>query len=302
MTDVTAPVEYHRTLSGDHRRIGRGILAIVLLIGGSQAFAIILTTGAALIDAAIGTPERAGFTPLTYAAGMASVALLLPWSVLIQRWLYEVPARSLSSVTSRFRWEIVGRSLVLLGPAFVIILVIQYWEPLPQTTWAHLDVVWLLAIALLLAPLQAAGEEYGFRGLIFRVAGSWSRDPRIGLILGIAVSSTLFAAIHYSTSGWLNLWYLVFAVGTALITWRTGGLETAVMMHALYNTLSFVFDAALSVDPSVATDRTEGAVTIAVLTPSIVVIAATVVVLVATRRTGPALTPGAPTPKPAETP
>ena len=31
---------------------------------------------------------------------------------------------------------------------------------------------------------------------------------------------------HFSTALWLNAWYVIFAVGTALITWRTGPART----------------------------------------------------------------------------
>lgn len=300
-TQHSHPVAYHRVLAGDRRRIARGILAIALFIGGSQLLAIALTMVAALVDARTGTDARAGFTPLTYAAGMVSVALLIPWSMAIQRWLYKVPGRSLSSVVSHLRFDLLGRAIVWIAPAFVVVLVLQYWAPLPQTEWAYADVIWLLTIALLLAPLQAAGEEYGFRGLVFRVAGSWSAGPRTGLVLGIVVSSVLFALIHFSTSGWLNLWYLLFGVCTALITWRTEGIEIAVVLHALYNTLSFVFDAALRIDPAVATDWSGEAASIAVLLPAVVVIATTLVVLLRTRRDGPAVTTGPTTTTPTAT-
>ncbi|STZ56618.1 CAAX amino terminal protease self- immunity [Mycolicibacterium tokaiense] len=290
----TEAVEFHRVLATDHRRIGRGILAIVLLIGGLQVFAVALTTGAAFLDAVSGNTARGGFTPLTYGAGMLSVALLLPWSRLIQRWLYGLPGGSLSSVTSRFRWDVLGRSLILVGPAWVIILIVQYWVPLPQTSWGYHDVIGLLVITLLIAPLQAAGEEYGFRGLIFQVAGSWSVGRRAGLVLAIAVSSVLFAAIHVSTSGWLNLWYVVFAVGTGVISWRTGGIEIAVVLHAVYNTLSFVFDAALHIDPIATTNRSGSAVGIEALLPGIVIVAVTIVVFLVTRSSGPVVTPADP--------
>jgi hypothetical protein len=59
------------------------------------------------------------YTPLTHAAAMASLALLLPWSMVIQRWLYGVPGASLHSVFSRFRF---ARALLLVGPVWVAML------------------------------------------------------------------------------------------------------------------------------------------------------------------------------------
>ncbi|WP_206022670.1 MULTISPECIES: CPBP family intramembrane glutamic endopeptidase [unclassified Salinibacterium] len=288
---IPSEVEYHRVLAGEKRRIGRGILAIVLLIGGMLVFNVLFTVAAALVNGPIEADGRAAYTPLFHAAGLASVALLIPWSMLIQRWLYGVRGASLHSVLSRFRFDIFGRALLVILPVWVAVTAALYWSPLPQASWAYADVIWFLAATLLLTPLQGAGEEYGFRGLIFRIVGGWTRRPRAGLIVGILVSSVLFAVVHFSTDPVLNLNYLIFAAGIALIVWRTGGLEIAVVLHAGFNTLNFLFDAALGIDITEAYDRSAGVGTVLTILPAAVVIVAVLVVWVRTRRTGPALTP-----------
>jgi hypothetical protein len=102
------------------------------------------------------------------------------------------------------------------------------------------------------------------------------------------VSSLLFAVVHLSADAWLNLWYLAFAIGTALVTWRTGGIEIAVVLHAMYNTLTFVLDAALRTDlTTVLSDRGEGAANAAVLIPIAVVLGTAAAGWFVTRRTGP---------------
>lgn len=294
-TNIIPPeVEYHRVLAGEKRRIGRGILAIALLIGGMLLFGVIATLAAAVVDAAIGTDGRQGYSPMAHTLGLASVALLLPWSMLIQRWLYGVKGASLHSVLSHFRFDIFGRALVVILPVWVVVTAILYWSPLPQASRSYTDVVLFLVATLLLTPLQGAGEEYGFRGLIFRIAGGWARGARAGLVVGILVSSVLFAVVHFSTDLLLNVNYLIFAVGIALITWRTGGIEIAVVLHAGFNTLGFIFDSALHVDVIAAYDRSAGVGTWTTLLPAVVVVLATVVVWLRTRRTGPARTPSLP--------
>lgn len=288
---IPPEVEYHRVLAGEKRRVGRGIFAIVLLIGGMYFFSLLFSLAAGLVDGAIGTSEPGAYTPLLHAAGMASIAVLIPWSMLLQRWLYGVKVASLHSVISRFRFDVFGRALVFIVPAWVVVTAVLYWSPLPEANWAHTDVIWFLVATLLVTPLQGAGEEYGFRGLIFRVAGGWTRRARAGLIVGILVSSGLFAVVHLSTDLVLNVNYLIFAVGIALITWRTGGIEIAVVLHAGFNTLGFLFDAALHVDVIAAYDRSAGVGTLTTLLPGVVIVLATVVVWVRTRRTGPARTP-----------
>jgi hypothetical protein len=89
-------VEYHRVLAGDRRRIGRGVLAIVLLVVGMFALNIGMSLITALIDRQMGfTPPTLGgtdHTPLFHFANLASIALLIPWSMCLQRWLYGVRA------------------------------------------------------------------------------------------------------------------------------------------------------------------------------------------------------------------
>lgn len=182
--------------------------------------------------------------------------------------------------------------MVLVGAAWIASAVVSFHlEPLQPTVWSSTDVMWLVATTLLLTPLQGAGEEYGLRGLVFRVAGSWGRGPRAALVLGVLVSSVIFAVIHLSTDPWLNLWYLVFAVSTAIVTWRTGGIEIAVVLHAGYNTIAFVVAVALRNDLGQLSDRAAGAATPATLVPCAIVAAVAALVWFRTRRSGPARTP-----------
>jgi uncharacterized protein len=296
--DVPPGVEYHRVLAGDERRVGRGILAIVLLVGGMWAAILGFSLLGHWVDGLLGTPAvaegRGPLTPALHAFGMIGNALLLPWAMVIQRWLYGVPGASLHSVFSRFRFDLLTRALLIIAPVFVVLNVISnYTLPAESTVWAQNDLLWMLAATLVLVPLQAAGEEYGLRGLVFRVAASWGRGPRVSLFLGIAVSAVVFAAFHLAGDPWLYIWYFVLAVSTALITWRSGGIEIAVAIHVAFNTLSFVFAIALSTDLGAGIDRStaDSASGIALIGPALVVIATAIVVWIRTRPTGPTRTP-----------
>lgn len=111
-------------------------------------------------------------------------------------------------------------------------------------------------------------------------------------MVGVLVSSAAFAAVHLSTDIRLNIWYLTFAVGTALVTWRSGGIETAVVLHASFNTLTFVFDAALRTDFSTVLADPSSSGTVGMLVPGVVVVITALAVWLRTRSTGPARTPG----------
>ena len=293
---VPPDVEYHRVLASDKRGIGRGILAIALLLGGMQIFTILFAVGVSVFEAQRGytTPVFRGtdYTPLYHAVSFASVALLIPWSMLIQRWLYGVRGASLHSVVSQFRFDLMGRSLLVLGPIVVAVLVVNdYFAPTEKIAMDHTTALWLFASSLVVVPLQAAGEEYGFRGLLFRVAASWGRGARTGLVLGLVVSSVAFAIVHISTDPWLNLWYLVFGLTTGIIVWRTGGIEIAVVLHALFNTITFTLDVAVRTNFASGANREDGAAGPYMLIGVFVWIAIAAVVWFVTRKKGPARTP-----------
>ncbi|WP_405093136.1 CPBP family intramembrane metalloprotease [Micromonospora sp. NBC_01392] len=294
---VPSGVEYHRVLAGDKRRIGRGILAISLLLAGFVIFPTVLGRAAAAIDVQQGnTPPILGgtdYTPLYHASTMLSLGLLIPWSMLIQRWLYGVPGASLHSVTSRFRFDLLGRSLLVFGPAWLVVVALGSLAPVDEAPWSQTDLVAIFIATMLLTPLQSAGEEYGVRGLIFRVIGSWTRSRRAGLVAGVLVSSVLFTAAHGATDPYIIVWYFVLWTGLAIITWRTGGLEIAVMLHAVLNTFTFVLATTLRVDlGSALQDRSAGVGTPYQLVPAFAVIVITAIIWWRTRKTGPALTGG----------
>lgn len=292
---VPTGVEYHRVLAGDERRIGRGVLAIILLLAGLVIFPTAIGRAVALIDVRMGnTPPILGgtdYTPLHHAGTMLSLGLLIPWSMLIQRWLYGVPGVSLHSVTSRFRFDLLGKSLLIYGPAWLVVNALGALTPVEESPWSQTDLVAIFIATILLTPLQSAGEEYGVRGLIFRVIGSWTRSPRAGLITAVLLSSALFTAVHGATDPYIIVWYFVLWTGLAIITWRTGGLEIPVMLHAVLNTFSIILAVALRVDlGSALADRSAGVGTPYQLVPALAVVVITATIWWRTRKTGPALT------------
>lgn len=289
-------VPYHLVLAGEKRRICRGILAIVLLHVGLLGFGAAFAQLGGQIDLLLGRDSvvtgGTEFTPVTMATTFASTALLIPWSMLIQRWLYGVKGGWLHSVAGAFRPAVLGRAILFLAPVWAIYLtVLAALEPSPAGRWAVADLLVMFAATIVIVPLQSAGEEYGYRGLIFRVAGSWGRGPRAALILGVVVSAVLFATIHLSTDVWLNLQFLAVGVAFALITWRTGGIETAVVLHAANNVFGLLLALALHADLAASTDRSSGAGSALHLIPVVLLAVITAVVWYRTRREGPAVTP-----------
>ncbi|WP_431031393.1 lysostaphin resistance A-like protein [Plantibacter sp. RU18] len=283
-------VEYHRVCAGEKRRILRGILAIALVFVGLVAFAQVFLIGARLIDTEL--LGRTGFTPLQQAAGALSLAVLIPYCMLLQRLLYGVPFRSLHSVAGRFRYGVFGRSLLAFGPALLIVVAAGFLlAPAEQVPWTTVDLVTSFVIGMLLIPLAAAGEEYAFRGFMFRVIGGWTRTAGFGAVIGIIIPTVLFSLFHGSLDPYILTSYLVLFGSLAIVTWRTGGLETAVVLHIVYNVTALVLGTTLHVDIGGALDsRGEISGSIANLIPSAALALITAVVWWITRETGPART------------
>lgn len=288
---VPAAVEYHRVYAGEKRRILRGILTTVLLVAGLVAFAQLFLFGATVIDTQV--LGRTGFTPLQQAAGALSLALLIPYCMLLQRVLYGVPARSLHSVAGRFRYAVFGRALLGFGPPLLVVISVGFlFETSESIPWTTVDLVALFVVGMVLTPLAAAGEEYGFRGLMFRVVGGWTRGARFGAVIGIIIPTVLFSLFHGSLDPYILTSYLVLFGSLAIVTWRTGGLETAVALHAVYNVSALVLGTTLHVDLGGAlSSREEIAGSMANLGPSAALVLITAVVWWITRKTGPARTP-----------
>ncbi|MFT4216918.1 MAG: type II CAAX endopeptidase family protein [Micropruina sp.] len=144
---------------------------------------------------------------------------------------------TLDSVAGRFRWGLFARSLMLTtGPVLLPLAVIWALDP-----WAPVvsgRTLGMLAVAVLIIPLQAAGEEYLFRGVLMQVVGHWLRAP----IWGLLISLPLFVLGH-DYDAWGLAAVGVFAVAATWLTWRTGGLEAAIALHAVNNAVIFALGA-----------------------------------------------------------
>ncbi len=183
---------------------------------------------------------RITLTPALLLATNLSLIASAAVAVLLHRYLHRQPVGALHSVAGRFRWGWLGRASAVVLPLFVayVALIVLVETPGPivldATTWAF------LAIVLLTTPLQAASEEYMFRGVIQRAAGSWVSGTVPSFVLGTLVSAVLFSLAHFATDGWLIAYYLVFGIAMSLLTQLTGGLEAATLVHAANNVLLFL--------------------------------------------------------------
>ena len=133
-----------------------------------------------------------------------------------------------------------ARSQPLVRCALVVLPVFVLYVGLgmvldPPSTGRPGHWVQLLVLTLVLTPLQSAGEEYLFRGWLVQNVGSYFARPVLGLVVSIAVSSSLFALAHGSLHPWVLLDLATFATAACLVDWRSGGLEAGVALHVVNN-------------------------------------------------------------------
>ncbi|MDP9416695.1 MAG: CPBP family intramembrane metalloprotease [Actinomycetota bacterium] len=97
------------------------------------------------------------------------------------------------------------------------------------------------AVLLLTTPLQSAAEEVVFRGWLSQALGSYGRSEYAGPLVAGVVTATLFALAHLPDDPWLAANLACFGAVASWTAWRTGGLEGAIVLHAVNNVLAEAF-------------------------------------------------------------
>lgn len=259
---ASVPREYHQALLRPGRQWWRGavaiaVTAVVYLVGGG-----VLGILALAYDVQRGAQTAEGVTssalvltwPVLLATNLGN-ALLIPCAMLTQRWLFGVKGNWIHSVAGLFRWRVLARTAVIIVPLWVVYLVVM---TLMQPPEGGRPIAWaFLAVVLLTTWLQSAGEEYGFRGILTRSVGSWFADRRVSLVVSALVSAIVFMLAHGAGDPWLIAYYFLFGVAMSIITWRTGGLESSALLHAVNNTVLFIVTA-LFEGGEATLDRSQG--------------------------------------------
>lgn len=253
------PVEFQRTFSGPDTRWWRllfmpiifflfYLLTVIFLIIIPTFIVMGLDVGSAFFDNMGVSQDLNDPATLLVIGGM--LALLMPTVWVTGVLTFRSKLGFLHSVTGKFRW---GWFLCTLPVTFVAAAVFVFFgiflvEGAEAQLSSSTNLLPLLAIAIFLIPLQSAGEEYLFRGLLPQWFGAifpWREAGIISLVL----SSVFFALAHGDFSPFRLLHLLIFGAGTWIITYRTGGLEAAISIHVANNVMVFGVSALLG-DPA----------------------------------------------------
>lgn len=247
MSLPTRPAEYHQLLHGPRARPWKPVVTLLLVLGAWAALivAVSIVAVVASLGAGLDSLPELGLSdpsnPLAFGLGNLLLAALIPTATLSTWAVHRVRPGFVSSVVGRVRWGWLARCTLSVLPIWLIGLP-AFALLSGESLTAAMEPNWLaLAVLVLVStPLQAAGEEYFFRGWLLQNVGAWSDHRWIGWGLGTTLSATLFALAHGSMDAWILIDLVLFAVVACWLTWRTGGLEAAIAIHTVNNVVGLL--------------------------------------------------------------
>ncbi|HWI43780.1 MAG TPA: type II CAAX endopeptidase family protein [Nocardioides sp.] len=267
--------ELHRLGPREGWRPVVGILGLVVLVLLAQALLTIVVGGVLVatgVDSGDVTSRLDGdpVTPSYLALVNLGWAVAIPAVLLVTRVVHRLPAGWVGSVLRRFRWRwlmtCLGLSIVALAVTLAVSAVLPAQGDVavdvsgPVNPWTDQMRDFLLVV-LLLTPLQAAGEEYAFRGYLTQAFGGLAGrfGERAGLAVAVVVPALLFAIAHgIGQEPAIFFDRFAFGIVAGVLVVLTGGLEAGIAMHVLNNFLAFTqallySDMTSSLNPSGAT-------------------------------------------------
>jgi membrane protease YdiL (CAAX protease family) len=247
------PQPYHLMLRTWTYEWWKPVVGIVLAVAGMLVIAPlvllpVLAVGVALedgpfwenfLDAA--TLKAVSPAALFYLNLVLGSMILLTW--FIMRVVHRMRPRWLASVVPRMRSKFL---FVCLGLAVIALVAQILVGTLVPTGSGEGDLTGKLndftagtaaiaVVVLLTTPLQAAGEEYLFRGYLLQAIGSLFRNRWVAIV----ATATLFALAHGAQNFPLFFDRFAFGLIAGWLVTRTGGLEAGIALHILNNFLAF---------------------------------------------------------------
>ncbi len=188
------------------------------------------------------TLQAIGPSSLLYLNLTLGSTILVTWFVM--RVIHRMRPRWLTSVVPKMRWRFFFICLGLAVLALIAQIGVSALLPGSQEADVSQEMndftattAVLAIIVLLTTPLQAAGEEYVFRGYLMQALGSLFLNKWVALI----VTASLFAVAHGVQNFPLFFDRFMFGLIAGWLVVRTGGLEAGIAMHILNNFLAFGF-------------------------------------------------------------
>jgi membrane protease YdiL (CAAX protease family) len=249
------PVAYHHLARWSAPGWWRTAIGTIMIVVGTLGLATVLYAMALVVGQIADLPRDPDDVPILpplaeAALTFAAIAVGLPVVLLTTRLLQRRPAGTLSSVAGRLRWGWLARCLPVAFVTIALMFAAAFLQ-VPAEPAEYSDSsggFWVgvgpflgaSLLMVLIVPLQAATEEYVFRGWLLQAVGALTRR----LWPAILVQAVLFAAVH----GWGTVWgFIDLVVWAAFMGWltvRTGGLEASIALHTMNNLLPMIWSSA----------------------------------------------------------
>ncbi len=246
---VPVGVDYTHVLRTPHASPATSLMGVILgILSFLVVTPLVSQALAGLYWLAVGRPGEFSDTyralvayevPFGLVVGHAGLAMLIPISILLVLVVHRVSPGFLSSVLGRLRWRWFALCLAVGFASLWLVLLAQNLLAPDGPTWAitpQAGAATFIAVMLLTTPIQAAAEEYFFRGYLMQSLGSMVRSPWFGIIISAAV----FTLFHTSTNLALVADRFVFGILAGWLVVRTGGLEAAIGAHIANNVSAFL--------------------------------------------------------------
>jgi len=246
------PTPYHLMLRTWTYEPWRVVVGVILCVGGFfvvTALVYLVVAGVAAVveggnwlDNFMASADMTDVKPATLLGLNLALGSMILVCWFVERVLHNLRPRWLTSVVPKMRWKFFS---VCLGLSVVALLAqVLVGSLLPGGDGAGVggklndfttSTAVTAVVVLLTTPLQAAGEEYLFRGYLLQAVGALSRNRWVA----VGVTGTLFALAHGAQNFPLFFDRLAFGLIAAWLVTATGGLEAGIALHVLNNFLAF---------------------------------------------------------------
>ncbi|MGJ6978957.1 lysostaphin resistance A-like protein [Aestuariimicrobium soli] len=172
--------------------------------------------------------------PEGLAATHLGLAMLIPISIALVWGWHRIRPAWLASVQPGMRWRYLLGCLVIAAVSLNAVMWISQWGQSP--TWSVPAQAWLWVLfVVLLSPLQAAGEEFFFRGYLLQALGGITRNRWVAVV----ATALVFALFHGVQNVWLFVDRFAFGLLAGALVVLTGGIEAGIAAHVVNNVFAF---------------------------------------------------------------
>jgi membrane protease YdiL (CAAX protease family) len=244
------PQPYLHLLRTRHHRWWKsllGILLVAFLALVSQVVMVIVAGVAAVLGGASfdeALEALTGTSPGALLYGNYALASLIPLTGIAVLVSHQERMEWLFSVVRRIRWRLLfgaaafAVALMVVSVGLGVLLPASLGGGVPDAAPPR-NLVLVAAVILTTTPLQAAGEEFLFRGYLAQAIASWIPPRTAALLVTAPITAGLFALAHGAQDAWLFADRFGFGIAAAVLVWLTGGLEVAIALHTVNNFTAF---------------------------------------------------------------